>query len=141
MDLVSEGNVILMRAVEGFDVARGFKFSTYATLALMKGFARGVVELQTDRQAVGGDGVGRPEVTVEDHGPDGVARRDELDALLDTLGSRERRVLCSRWGLTDEQAPIEPDSLADRMGVSRRRLRQIEAEALDKLRHAAGSPS
>src|SRR5690606_4720822 len=39
MDLVSEGNLTLMRAVESFDVGKGNRFSTYATLALMKGFA------------------------------------------------------------------------------------------------------
>ncbi len=138
MDLVSEGNVILMRAVEGFDVARGFKFSTYATLALMKGFARGVVELQTDRQAIGGEPSSLLESACNDAGPEGVACRDEIDVLLDTLGSRERKVLCSRWGLFDGGMAVEPDALAERMGVSRRRLRQIEAEALDKLRQAAG---
>src|SRR5206468_11114453 len=42
MELISEGNLTLMRAVEGFDIHKGNRFSTYATLALMKGFARSV---------------------------------------------------------------------------------------------------
>ena len=45
MELISDGNITLMRAVEGFDVHRGHRFSTYATLALMKGFARSVPQM------------------------------------------------------------------------------------------------
>src|SRR5436309_1719473 len=53
MELISEGNLTLMRAVEGFDVHRGHKFSTYATLALMKGFARTVPQLLAGRRGAG----------------------------------------------------------------------------------------
>src|SRR5205814_832841 len=42
MELISDGNITLMRAVESFDTHKGNRFSTYATLALMKGFARSV---------------------------------------------------------------------------------------------------
>src|SRR5205807_7053638 len=55
MELISDGNMTLMRAVEGFDVHRGNRFSTYATLALMKGFARSVPALLAgSRPAVAG---------------------------------------------------------------------------------------
>ena len=56
IDLVSEGNVTLLRAVESFDAHKGHKFSTYATFALMKGFARAVPQmLYGDRDLLGGD--------------------------------------------------------------------------------------
>ena len=51
------GNLILMRAVDGFDIHRGHRFSTYATLALMKGFARAVPQmLAADRRATHDEG-------------------------------------------------------------------------------------
>lgn len=53
-ELISEGNLILMRAVDGFDVERGNRFSTYATFALMKGFARSVPQmLNAARHTIG----------------------------------------------------------------------------------------
>ncbi len=51
MELVSEGNITLMRAIESFDTKKGVRFSTYATLALMKGFARSVPELRLGRMS------------------------------------------------------------------------------------------
>ena len=45
MELVSDGTMTLMRAIDSFDIHRGHKFSTYATLALMKGFARSVPQM------------------------------------------------------------------------------------------------
>ena len=49
MELISDGNITLMRAVESFDVHKGNRFSTYATFALMKGFARSVPEMLSGR--------------------------------------------------------------------------------------------
>ena len=49
-DLVSDGNMSLMRAVEKFDYARGNKFSTYATWAIMKNFARSIPDAKTHKQ-------------------------------------------------------------------------------------------
>ena len=49
-DLVSDGNLSLMRAVEKFDYGRGFKFSTYATWAIMKNFARSIPDAKTHKQ-------------------------------------------------------------------------------------------
>src|SRR5436305_295502 len=54
LELVSEGNLVLMRAVEGFDLHRGHRFSTYAALALTKGFARSVPQMvQATRRNTG----------------------------------------------------------------------------------------
>ncbi len=131
MDLVSDGNITLMRAVEGFNVGRGFKFSTYAMMALVKGFARSVPAMQGDR-APGRD---LPEQSHRDRGEDHVADLEELETLFDTLDPRERTVVASRWHLTDASVPA--DELETSLDLSARRLRQVEAAALDKLRGAA----
>jgi DNA-directed RNA polymerase sigma subunit (sigma70/sigma32) len=52
MELISDGNLTLMRAVEGFDIHKGHRFSTYATLALMKGFARSVPTMQAAAHSI-----------------------------------------------------------------------------------------
>ena len=54
-ELMSEGSLVLMRAVESFDVHRGHRFSTYATFALMKGFARSVPEMLSGRAVASGE--------------------------------------------------------------------------------------
>ena len=50
VDLISEGNKALLRSVEKFDVSRGFKFSTYACRAILKGFSRLATKTGSYRQ-------------------------------------------------------------------------------------------
>lgn len=108
MDLVSDGNLTLMRAVESFDVHKGHRFSTYATLALMKGFARSVPKMlsaaacsSASDQILG---------QLPDHRsqpPDQqLIRQDNVRQLLFGLNDRERSVLCLRYGLDNlDQTP------------------------------------
>ncbi len=140
MELVSEGNITLMRAVDGFDVGKGNRFSTYATLALMKGFARSVPQMTAGDGAIAVE----PEVlgaladptVASEHGP--MMARDELGNLLVHLDTRERDVLLAHWGVGRDEAGY--DDLARRFNLSRQRIRQIEKSAIDKLRSAANLP-
>jgi RNA polymerase sigma factor (sigma-70 family) len=137
MELVSDGNVVLMRAVEGFDVHRGFKFSTYATLALVKGFARSVPQMQQD-QAPGGatDRIAAdPPVVPGDLGQ--LRDRDELRSLLVRLDPRERCVLAQEWELPAGIIATDPDVMERVADLPRRQRQRLQREALSKLRDYA----
>ncbi len=139
MELVSEGNIVLMRAVEGFDIHRGYRFSTYATLALMKGFARTVSEMLSDRSTGGDDNILE---SVADHRnrheSDRFADREQVLQLLSGLDDRERAVLLAHYGLGDRVMPATFEEVGDELGLSKQRIRQIEKSALAKLRLSAG---
>jgi RNA polymerase sigma factor (sigma-70 family) len=144
LELVSEGNITLMRAVESFDVGRGHRFSTYATFALMKGFARTVPQMLTaSRRAGGGDDEMLAQVP-DRHGGVGTARliqRDELERLLARLDARERSVVAAHFGLDGSAAGATYEQVGLRLGLSKERVRQIEQGALAKLRAAAAAHS
>lgn len=131
MELVSEGNLILMRAVEGFDLHRNVRFSTYATLALMKGFARLVPEMRTRARRAAATDVGALELADRREAPvtDRLAARDEVTRLLGLLTPTERVAIAAQFGL-DGHAPAPKVMLGDR------RTRQIERDAIEKLRKA-----
>jgi RNA polymerase sigma factor (sigma-70 family) len=132
MELISEGNVILMRAVDGFDVGRNFRFSTYGTFALAKGFARLVPQMRNTRTGSGELVSDLPDR--RDSSPDALSRRDEVEKLLSRLDIAERTVIAARFGLA-------PADSVDALGLSRPRLRLLERVALDKLRLVAGTPN
>ncbi|MEA2735140.1 MAG: polymerase primary sigma factor [Humisphaera sp.] len=141
MELVSDGTMTLMRAIESFDVHRGNKFSTYATLALMKGFARSVPQMLTSPRGRGQQGE-EFSIEIPDRRATAAAERflarEEVSQLLQRLDARERDVVRGHFGL-DESAPATYDQLAQRLGLSKERVRQIERVALAKLRGASAS--
>jgi len=138
-ELVSDGNVSLMRAVEKFDYSRGVRFSTYASWAIMKNFAKSIPEenYQQDRFATGKQEV----LEVLPDPREKVKRRAELlillkravNELLDELTEREKDIIVCRYGLEDGQ-PHTLEQVGNEFSVTRERVRQIEHRALRKLR-------
>lgn len=139
LELVSDGNLTLMRAVDGFDIHRGYRFSTYATLALMKGFARSVPQMLTQlRQTNSSD---QTLLTVADKrqpvATSQLIQRDELRQLLSRLSEREQSVLSAHFGLGHRDKPATYEQVGEQLGLSKERVRQIEQGALAKLRLTA----
>jgi RNA polymerase primary sigma factor/RNA polymerase sigma factor len=146
MELISDGNITLMRAVEGFDVHKGNRFSTYATFALMKGFARSVPEMLAGQHRSSGreDQQRLAELPDSRHvgREDRLSTREEVEHLLSWLDERERRVVLAHFGLSHEaEGPATYEQVGQRLGVSKQRVRQIEQMALAKLREAVTSLS
>ena len=139
-ELVSDGNVSLMRAVEKFDYERGNKFSTYASWAIIKNFARTIPEenYRLDRFMTGRDEVldtaSDRRRSVDQEVDSGAGTRELVTKALERLSDRERRVIMSRFGLGDAAAPLKLEDVGRDLGVTKERIRQIEARALDKLR-------
>jgi len=86
------------------------------------------------------DMVAAPDPTPSELVLTSIIRREEVEALLRRLTQRERQVVELRFGLTGE-SPMTLKEVARRFRVSRERVRQIETQALDKLRRIAGLPS
>lgn len=138
-DLISDGNVSLMRAVDKFDYSRGFKFSTYASWAIMRNFARTIPDTKTHRERYQTGRTELLDVFAEPrvHEPENdflPAVRGLLDRMMHTLDEREQRILRQRFGLDDHGEPQTLEQIGQRMGVSKERVRQLEARAIAKLR-------
>ncbi len=142
-ELVSDGNMSLIRAVEKFDYSRGNKFSTYASWAIMKNFARSVPAEHTrlDRFRTGQDEVFGQSTDNRSTGFTeeriNRAQRFAILEMMEELNGREQKVIACRFGLDGGSQPETLEQVGVRLGVTKERVRQIEVRTLEKLRRIA----
>lgn len=141
-ELVSEGNVVLLRAIELFNVTKGYRFSTYATHSVQRHFYRLYKKRQRakSREAVAMDLVASEATDATEES----SRRDSLLAAAadlqrhwdGCLSPRERVILNRRYGLdTNERKSCQTlECIGRELGISKERVRQIQARAERKLR-------
>ncbi|MFP4355124.1 MAG: sigma-70 family RNA polymerase sigma factor [Phycisphaerae bacterium] len=138
-ELISDGNMALMRAVEKFDYSKGFRFSTYSSWAIMRNFARSVPKekYQLDRFSTGHEQVLDIAASLRTYDPNEVnlpELRESIEYMLQHLSPREQTILTAHYGLRSDDGSQTFDQLGKELGISKERVRQIELKALKKLR-------
>jgi len=141
-ELISEGNLALMRSVEKFNFALGNRFSTYATYAIQRHFFRlSDRGRQLRKRFVLDDEPLREQAEKPDDSPyrssEQIAMLKSLfDTFLSELEPRERSIVVARFGF-DGKPPRTFRDLGSQLGVCKERIRQIQSRAMEKLREFA----
>ena len=153
-DLISEGNLALLRAIDKFDVARGFKFSTYACRAIIKAFSRFASRGNHRRQLF--PVVFDPELEKSNHveQKNQLAVQDTVEELKQIIRSNaaeltpiEQQIIAQRFAVgLPEASPTLTESgdsraltlnqVGELIGLTKERVRQIQNKAMGKLRQA-----
>lgn len=140
-ELVSEGDAVLIRAITLFDPSRGFRFSTYATYAVRRRLARYVASSEHSH-ATPVDFRNAPPIADRRRWTLQYEQAMEagvqwLESALYELSQRERYIIRCRFGWGREFETRTLQEIADELGVSRERVRQLEVRALKKLKEVA----
>lgn len=141
-ELMSDGNLSLLRAVEKFDFSRGNKFSTYASWAIMKNFARSIPDQRhhRDRFLTGHEEMfeAAADMRTNEHEIEATAERahQQVNRLLEHLDERERRIIQLRAGLNSESR-LTLEQVGKELGITKERVRQLEARTMKKLQDLA----
>ena len=142
-ELISEGNMALLRSVEKFDVARGFKFSTYACRAILKSFNRLATKTGRYRQHFPTEF--DPELEQSDHDVrrHEIQREDSVDALREILSRNrahltevEKTIVLERFAIATGGKGRTLAEVGKLVGLTNERVRQIQNGALTKIRCA-----
>jgi RNA polymerase sigma factor (sigma-70 family) len=142
-ELLSDGNMSLIRAVEKFDFGRGFKFSTYASWAIIKNFARSIPDEKHRRErfVTGHEDLFEvsPDNRSDEHEMLATQERatHSVNRLLEYLEPREREIIRMRAGLDDHAKGMTLEEIGRKFGITKERVRQLNARAMSKLRAIA----
>jgi RNA polymerase primary sigma factor len=143
-DLLSDGIRRLILVVGKFDFERGFRFSTYAYRSLAREAYRVVVKRKQQQDRT----IANPEIVETVESKDGVMSsvdelrwqrlREMMGQFVDRLDRRERFIIRSRYALGAHRTTRTFQYLADRLGLSKERVRQLEQRAVAKMQEMAG---
>ena len=141
-DLVSEGSVALLRAVENFDFTKGFKFSTYACSAIFKSFyrvasKRYIYNERFPTQLENTHNADNRDMQINDTWQKDLYEEFEyiFDNNLAHLNDTETSVLKMRFSIGAEIVePMTLKSVGERLGITKERVRQIQNKAMTKMK-------
>ncbi|MEM8865589.1 MAG: sigma-70 family RNA polymerase sigma factor [Planctomycetota bacterium] len=143
-DLLSQGVVSLMHAVEKFDFDRGYRFSTYATCAVRRDLYRQVMGRKKDLQRFSTGNAEHLDACTDTRAPlDPNAEADwktlstAIGEMLEQLDERERFIVRKRYGLEGSGKKESYSMLGRELGISKERVRQLANRAMEKLRDKA----